>query len=287
MHSTVRFIPPLFVFLWATGFIGARYAMPWAEPFGFLAARFAIAATIFALLGLVLGRARISSAQAVHSVIAGALLHGVYLSGVFWAIRNGMPAGLTALIIGLQPLITAVLAGWVLGEKVEPRHWTGLVLGFLGIAIVLGPKIGEVAAGITAATFIACLIAALAISIGTVWQKKFVGKADLVAGTLWQYVGGAVFAIPCALALETGSYTLGGELVFAMAWLVLVLSVGAVFLLMVMIRQGEMSKVSSLFYLVPVVTAILAWVLFGETLTPVQILGMVIATVGVGMATRR
>ena len=287
MLSPVQFIPSLFVVLWATGFIGARYAMPWAEPFGFLAARFGIAAAIFVLLALILGRARISSTQAMHSLFAGALLHGVYLSGVFWAIHNGMPAGMTALIIGLQPLITSVLAGWALGEKVERRHWIGLLLGFVGIAIVVAPKIGDVAAGVTVATCIACLAAAIAISVGTIWQKKFVGQADLVAGTLWQYVGGAVFAALVALAFENGSYTLTGGLVFAMAWLVLVLSVGAVFLLMVMIRQGEMSKVSSLFYLVPVATAVMAWVLFAESLTPVQILGMVITTVGVGMATRR
>lgn len=287
MSGTIRIIPPLFVLLWATGFIGARYAMPWAEPFSFLAVRFAIAAAIFVVLGLALGRSRISFTQATHSMIAGALLHGVYLGGVFWAIRNGMPAGLTALIIGLQPLITAVLAGRVLGEKVEPRHWTGLALGFMGIAVVLAPKLGEVTAGITPATLIVCFIGAIGISVGTVWQKKYVGQADLVAGTLWQYVGGAALAAIAALLLESGTYTMNGELAFAMAWLVLVLSIGAVFLLMVMIRQGEMSKVSSLFYLVPIVTAIMAWILFGESLTVVQMIGMAITTVGVGMATRR
>ena len=287
MSGTIRIIPPLFVLLWATGFIGARYAMPWAEPFSFLAVRFAIAAAIFVVLGLALGRGRISFTQATHSMIAGALLHGVYLGGVFWAIRNGMPAGLTALIIGLQPLITAVLAGRVLGEKVEPRHWTGLALGFMGIAVVLAPKLGEVTAGITPATLIVCFIGAIGISVGTIWQKKHVGQADLVAGTLWQYVGGAALAAIAALLLESGTYTMNGELAFAMAWLVLVLSIGAVFLLMVMIRQGEMSKVSSLFYLVPIVTAIMAWILFGESLTVVQMIGMAITTVGVGMATRR
>ncbi len=287
MSGTIRIIPPLFVLLWATGFIGARYAMPWAEPFSFLAVRFAIAAAIFVVLGLALGRSRISFTQATHSMIAGALLHGVYLGGVFWAIRNGMPAGLTALIIGLQPLITAVLAGRVLGEKVEPRHWTGLALGFMGIAVVLAPKLGEVTAGITPATLIVCFIGAIGISVGTVWQKKYVGQADLVAGTLWQYVGGAALAAIAALLLESGTYTMNGELAFAMAWLVLVLSIGAVFLLMVMIRQGEMSKVSSLFYLVPIVTAIMAWILFGESLTVVQMIGMAITTVGVGMAPRR
>ena len=287
MSSAVRFIPALFVLLWATGFIGARYAMPWAEPFSFLAVRCVIAAAILLALAAVLRAKRLAPAQAAHAAFAGALIHGVYLSGVFWAIRNGMPAGLSALIIGLQPLITAVIAGWALGEKVLPRHWAGLGVGFVGIVVVLAPKIGDALGGVTAATFAACVASAVAISVGTVWQKKFVGGADLVTGTLWQYAGAAALMAAGSFLFETRTFVLTGELVFAMAWLVLVLSIGAVFLLMAMIREGEMSKVSSLFYLVPAVTTVLAWALFGETLTAVQVLGMAITTVGVGMATRR
>jgi drug/metabolite transporter (DMT)-like permease len=287
MSSAVRFIPALFVLLWATGFIGARYAMPWSEPFSFLAARFVLAFAVLALLVAVLRSKRVGGRQAAHAAFAGALIHGVYLGGVFWAIRNGMPAGLSALIIGLQPLITAVMAGWALGEKVLPRHWAGLAVGFLGIVIVLAPRIGDAMGGVTWATFAACLAGAFAISAGTVWQKKFLAGADLVTGTLWQYLGAAAVMAAGSLAFETRTLTLTGELVFAMVWLVLVLSVGAVFLLMWMIREGEMSKVSSLFYLVPAVTAVIAWALFGETLTPVQIAGMAVTTVGVAMATRR
>lgn len=281
------FVPPLFVLLWATGFIGARYAMPWAEPFTFLAARFAIAFALLAVLVLVLRRRRLSVHDAMHAAIAGALIHGAYLGGVFWAIHNGMPAGLSALIIGLQPLMTTIMAGWALGEKVTPRHWLGLGVGFIGIVIVLLPKLGDIAGGVTVATFTACLLGALAISAGTVWQKRYVASADLVTGAMWQYLGASSVTVAAAMALETGTYTLTGELVFAMAWLVLVLSIGAIFLLMWMIREGEMASVSSLFYLVPAVTAIIAFVLFGESLTPVQIVGMVVTTVGVGMATRR
>ncbi|MEO3389319.1 DMT family transporter [Mesorhizobium sp. CAU 1741] len=288
MHLlAVRFIPPLFVLLWATGFIGARYAMPSAEPFSFLAVRCVLTLLVLLLLGLVFHARRLPRSQAAHAAFAGALIHGVYLSGVFWAIKNGMPAGLAALIIGLQPLITAVIAGWMLGEKVLPRHWLGLAVGFVGILIVLAPKIGDAIGGVTPATFATCVLAALAISIGTVWQKKFVATADLVTVTLWQYVGAALLMALGSLLFETRTFTLTGELVFAMAWLVLVLSIGAIFLLMRLIREGEMSKVSSLFYLVPAVTTVIAWVLFGETLTPVQIAGMVVTTVGVGMATRR
>src|SRR5690606_37922135 len=153
--------------------------------------------------------------------------------------------------------------------------------------IVLAPKSDGAAGGAMPATVAAWVLSALAIRLGTVWQKKFVANVDLVTVTLWQYVGAALLTASGSFLFETRSFTLTGELVFAMAWLVLVLSIGAIFLLMRMIREGEMSKVASLFYLVPAVTTVIAWVLFGETLTPVQIAGMVVTTVGVGMATRR
>lgn len=287
MTAATRIIPPLFVLLWATGFIGARYAMPWAEPFSFLAARCIITLALLLLIALALKAKRLPRREAAHAVLAGALIHGVYLSGVFWAIKNGMPAGLSALIIGLQPLITTLIAGWALGERVQPRHWIGLGIGFAGILIVLAPKIGDAFGGVTAATFAACVASAIAISAGTVWQKRFVSSSELVTVTIWQYVGAVLFTVAGSLLLETRTFTLNGELVFAMAWLVLVLSIGAIFLLLTMIRQGEMSKVSSLFYLVPAVTTLIAWGLFDETLSAVQIVGMVITTVGVGLATRR
>jgi drug/metabolite transporter (DMT)-like permease len=284
MSSASRLVPPLFVLLWATGFIGARYAMPWAEPFTFLAARFFIA---FALLGLVLmlwRERKTSLAGAMHALVAGMLMHGVYLGGVFWAIHRGMPAGISALIVGLQPLITAVMAGQILGEKILPRHWLGLGLGFAGVVIVLWPKFGALN-GITPPTLTAAVVAVAAMSLGTVLQKRFGDANEPVTGALFQYLGAALLMTAGSLAFETGAVTVNGELVFAMAWLVLVLSIGAIFLLMYMIRRGEMSKVASLFYLVPAVTAIIAWALFGESLTLVQIAGMALTTVGVGLAT--
>ncbi|RWA65147.1 DMT family transporter [Mesorhizobium sp.] len=287
MHSIKRFIPASFVVLWATGFIGARYAMPWAEPFTFLAARFVLAAILLAILTIVLGSRRASRAEACHAALAGVLMHGVYLGAVFWAIHRGMPAGFSALIVGLQPLITAVLAGKFLGEAILPRHWTGLAVGLVGVVIVLWPKLGAVGGGVTAATLTASLISVLAMSAGTVWQKRFASGGDLVTATMWQYVGGAALMALASLAFETRTVTINGELIFAMAWLVLVLSIGAIFLLMVMIRDGEMSKVASLFYLVPAVTAVIAWALFGEHLNLLQIVGMAIATLGVGLATAR
>lgn len=286
MHSASRFVPALFVMLWATGFIGARFAMPHAEPFAFLAVRFAITFGLLWVLVIVLRSRSLSPRDAVHAAIAGVLMHGIYLGGVFWAIDNGMPAGLSALIVGLQPLITAVLAGAALGEKVLPRHWAGLAVGFVGVAIVLWPKMAHASADVTGATLAACFLAVLAMSAGTVWQKRFVSGGDLVTGTMWQYLGGAVPMVALSLALETGSYTLNAELVFAMLWLVLVLSLGAIFLLMFLIREGAIAKVASLFYLVPAATAVLAWLLFGETLSPLQLFGMVVTTAGVGLATQ-
>ena len=281
-----RLIPALFVFLWATGFIGARYAMPWIEPFTFLAVRFVLA---FLLLGaaVVVMRPALRLRDILLAGMAGVLMHGVYLGGVFWAIRHGMPAGLSALIVGLQPLITALFAGSVLGETILPRHWAGLAAGFAGVVVVLAPTLGSLDGGVTWATLSACFVAVAAMSAGTIWQKRFLGGSDLVAGTCWQYAGGALLMVACSFAFETRAFTLNAELVFATAWLVLVLSIGAIVLLMVMIRDGEMSKVASLFYLVPAVTAVIAWVLFGEDLTVVQVGGMALATFGVALATRR
>lgn len=282
-----RSIPPLFVLLWATGFIGARYAMPWAEPFTFLALRFLFAFLLLALIVVLMRRRALGPRDATNAMIAGALMHGIYLGGVFWAIRHGLPAGLSALIVGLQPLITAVMAGMFLGEKILPRHWMGLAVGFAGVVVVLSPKLADFSGGVTPATLAASVISVVAMSAGTVWQKRFAGGADLVSGTLWQYLGGALLMLVGSYAFETRVMTVNGEFVFAMAWLVLVLSIGAIFLLMIMIREGEMSKVASLFYLVPAVTAVIAWLLFGEELSLVQIAGMGVATAGVGLATRR
>ncbi|RWM10172.1 MAG: DMT family transporter [Mesorhizobium sp.] len=285
MQSIKRFIPASFVVLWATGFIGARYAMPWAEPFTFLAIRFVIAAILFAGLAIVLGSLKATREEALHATVAGVLMHGVYLGAVFWAIHRGMPAGFSALIVGLQPLITAVLAGRFLGEAILPRHWAGLAVGLMGVVIVLWPKLGAVGGGVSAATLAASLVSVLGMSAGTIWQKRYASGGDLVSATMWQYVGGSIVMILGSLAFETRAITVNGELIFAMAWLVLVLSIGAIFLLMVMIRDGEMSKVASLFYLVPAVTAVIAWMLFDEQLNLLQIAGMAIATLGVALAT--
>jgi drug/metabolite transporter (DMT)-like permease len=287
MELSKRLVPPLFVLLWATGFIGARYAMPWSEPFTFLAARFALTFAVLAIVLLVWRSRSARLSGAMHGIVAGVLMHGIYLGGVFWAIHHGMPAGISALIVGLQPLITAVLAGQLLGEKILPRHWLGLTLGFVGVIIVLSPKFGAVSGGATVATLAAAVISVFGMSLGTIWQKRFGGATDPVSNALCQYLGAAALMAAGSIAFETRAVIINGELIFAMVWLVFVLSIGAIFLLMYLIRQGEISKVASLFYLVPAVTAIIAWALFGEQLTPMQIAGMALTTFGVGLATAR
>jgi len=189
------------------------------------------------------------------------------------------------LIAGLQPLVTVLLAAWLLGERVTARQMAGLAVGLVGVVLVLWPKLGVTGAGINAATLTASLIALIAICAGTVWQKRHSGGDSLIAGAAWQYVGASIVMAAASLLTETGEFTITGELIFAMVWLTLVLSIGAIFLLMVMIRQGEISRVASLFYLVPAVTAVIAWFLFGESLTVVQLIGMGIATLGVALAT--
>jgi drug/metabolite transporter (DMT)-like permease len=277
--------PATFVVLWATGFIGARYAMPWCEPFLFLAARFAIAGAIIALLAAFMRVDWPTSRIALHATVSGSLIHGVYLGAVFWAIRNGLPAGMSALIVGIQPLLTALMAGAALKETVTARHWAGLLTGLIGIALVLSPKLSFAGQGVNAATLGASVLAVLAVSAGTIWQKRFVAGADLRGTTAFQYLGAFLVAAAMSLLFENGRYTVTGELLFAMLWLVCVLSIGAIFLLMRLIRDGAVSKIASLFYLVPAVTALMAWALFDETLNAVQIAGMVVTAFGVAMAT--
>lgn len=284
MKLVPAFAPAAFVLLWATGFIGARYAMPWAGPFEFLTARFVLACLLVGAIARLAGSAPADRKGAVQAMIAGTMIHGVYLGGVFWAIRHGMPAGLSALIVGLQPLITALMAGGLLGERTLPRHWAGLAIGFAGIAIVLVPPGSPMPKGVGAATLAASVLAVVGMSAGTIWQKRFVSRLDLLTGTAWQYFGAALMMIVLAALFERDRIVLNGELVFALAWLVLVLSTGAIMLLMLLIRRGEVARVASLFYLVPAVTAVLAWALFGETLTMVQIGGMALAGVGVALA---
>jgi drug/metabolite transporter (DMT)-like permease len=270
----IHIIPLAFVLLWATGFIGARYAMPHAEPFWFLALRFAIAGALLAAFALATHRTMPSPRQIRNAMVAGALIHGAYLACVFWAIRNGLPAGMSALIIGLQPIITTLLAAQFLGSTTNERHWGALVLGLLGVCLVLWPKLSAPTQGFNAATIAASFAAVVFISSGTIWQKRVDTGPDLVYGTAWQYAGAVMLTLILSLAFENQSFDNSAELWLAMAWSVAVLSIGAIFLLMMLIRDGAINSVAALFYLVPAVTAIMANILFDEQLHGIQFIGM-------------
>lgn len=278
-----RFFPILFVFLWATGFIGAGLSMPYAEPFSFMAVRFFIAAFILGSWALLTNSIWPKGQVFFHSIIIGCLIHGIYLSAVFWAVHQGLPAGMTGLVAGLQPMITAIMAAFILKERVHPKQMLGLVIGFIGVGFVVWPKFSLNNAGVNPVTLGAALVAVLSISLGTVWQKRFGTKTDLKAGTTVQYIGAACLTAIAAYFFETGEFTVSPQLIFAMIWLVFAISVGAILALMVMIKEGAVSKVASLFYLVPASAAIMAYLFFGEKLDMLQIVGMAITTLGVAL----
>ncbi len=282
------FMPVLFVLLWSTGFIGARFGLPHADPMAFLGVRFAIVMVILAAVALATGAPWPTRRGAGHSFVSGVLLHGFYLGGVFWSIWLGMPAGISALIVGLQPLATALMSKPLLGVAVSTRQWAGVGIGAFGLALVLlPPAISVAASGITPLNLMFSLLALAGITFGTIYQKAFSGGADMRSGGVWQYLGG--FVPVTVVALVTGQTRIDWTLPFvgALGWLVVVLSLGAINLLMWLIRHGDVTRVASLFYLVPPVTALTAWWLFDERLGPMQMLGMILAAYAVWLAGRR
>ena len=284
--ATVEYVAPgLFVFLWATGFVGTKIGVRDAEPFTFLAIRFAIAAALmFAITAAAGARWPRWPRGFLDAAVAGVLVHGGYLGGVFWAIDRGMPAGVAALIVGIHPLLAGFLVGPALGERVSRRQWLGLLLGFGGVALVVGEEIGFAAASLLGVA--ACGVSVLGIALGTVWQKRQSRNEHIRANQTIQLA--AAMAAMCALSLafETGEVRWSAEFIASMAWLSVVMSVGAVTLLYWLNRRGQVSRVASLFYLVPPVAALLAHLFFGETLSALSLAGMAVAVFGVALATR-
>jgi len=282
--------PAIFVVLWATGFIGAKFGLPYAEPFTFLTVRFWLVALLFGLIVLATGAPRPATLRlAGHNLVVGVLLHGLYLGGVFTAIAYGMPSGLSALVVGLQPALTALVARPLFGTRIAAVQWIGIVLGFSGLVLVVGADLGLVAgstAGVTATTLGLCIAGLVGSTAGSLYQKTFCAGQDLRTGALLQYVGGAATVTAPALLLETNHIDWTPEFLFALGWLIVVLSFGAVTLLMLIIRHGDMSRVTAMFYLVPPVTVLMAWALFDERLTALQLVGIAVAAIGVMMVTR-
>ncbi len=279
-------LPAIFVVLWSTGFIGSKMGAPYSEPFTFLGIRFGAAAVIVAFIAFASGaRWPNTPARIIHAVIVGVLVHGIYLGGVFWAIDNGLPSGIAALIVSLQPLVAGLAAGPFLDEKVSVKQWAGLLLGFVGVALVVWQQLDF--AGSDRSGVMLCLVSMLALAAGTLYQKKFCTGEDLRSHQGLQLAASAVFVGVLSLSLETQDIDWHPEFVFALAWLTLVMSIGTFSLLYLLIRRGAASQVSSLFYLVPPTTALMAFFLFDETLDPLALAGMVVAVAGVALATRR
>ena len=271
--------PGVFVVLWASGFIGAKLGLPYAEPLTFLALRMFGVVVLLGLFMLIAGAKWPGREGALDSYVTGVLMHALYLGGVYISIANGLPAALSALVVGLQPLLTSTIANRLLGERVAPRQWVGLVLGLSGVYLVVQDKATVGAA--TPLAWIAAVVGLVAITIGTVYQKRFGSGIDWRPAMFIQYAAAGILFALGATAFETRTVRWTPEFLFALGWLVFVLSFGAIWLLYFLIRRAAATRVVSLFYLTPPVTALMAWSLFGERLAPLALVGMAVCVAGV------
>ena len=280
-----RFFPFLFAFLWSPGITGAKYGLPYAEPLSFLLTRYGFVIALMTVIALATHAPwPREPVQWLHIAVSGLLVHAVYLGGVFVAIKHGLPAGVTALVVGMQPLLTAFGAGWLLGESVSGRQWAGLALGFVGVALVVSGKFGDGAA--PGPMLIPALVALLGITAGTLYQKRFCAAFDLRTGSVIQFIPTAIVTALAVALFEDFRISWTPAFVFALGWLVLVLSLGAISLLNLLIRSGSAVNVASLFYLTPISTAVIAWAVFGEKLTLTATFGMLLAVGGVYLVAR-
>ncbi len=277
--------PLIFAVIWSTGNIFTKYGMPYVEPLTFLALRFAFG-TLFLVAVAAAFRAPwpASAAEAGHIVVAGVLVHCGYLWSVFVAVDEGVAIGTLALIVGMQPLLTAMIVGRALGETVGLRQWFGLVLGFVGIVMVVWRKI-DIAEG-TLFGMALGVTSVLALTLGTVYQKRFCADMDLRSGTALQAGVNAAITVVLVLLFETRAIDWTGEFVFSLFWLVVVLTIGAYNLLFYLLRLGAASRVASLFYLTPAITAVMGYLMFDEVLGPVSVIGMAVAVTGFALASR-
>jgi len=279
-----RAAPALFVVLWSTGFIATKYVLRGAQPFTYLTLRMAIVVGLMAVIAVIARPRWPDRAGVIHSLVAGLLVHGFYLGGTAVAIAHSIPAGLSALIPGLQPILTSTLANRWLGERVTPLQWIGLGLGLAGVVLILHdrPMTGDAGWG-----WLASGVALVSITIGTLYQRRFCNGIDWRAGNVVQYVGVTVLFGLGALAFESNEIHWSGEFAAALAWLAVVLSIGTIGLLYWLIRHSAATAVASLFYLVPAVTALMAFVLFGERLDSLAIVGMATCAVAVFVVNAR
>jgi drug/metabolite transporter (DMT)-like permease len=284
----IRAMPWVFVLVWSTGFIVARYGMPFAPPLSFLAWRYALSVLCF-LPWIVWAGVRWpqSREQWLHLAVVGLLMHGGYLGGVWIAVKAGMGAGLSALIVGLQPVLTAILLSST-GGRVTGRQWLGLLLGFAGLVLVVLRKLMYQAPGdvVTAFNVSFAVLALLSITVGTLYQKRFVQACDVRTANTVQLLAAFLLTLPLALLLEVEPMQWNSQLMGAMAWSVLVLTIGGSSLLYMLIQRGAAASVTSLMYLVPPCTAVIAWVLFSEPLTLTSLAGIALTALGVSLVVR-
>lgn len=274
-----KFAPLLFVLLWSTGFVGAKYGLPFADPFIFLAIRVLIAALLlFAIAAILKNPILIGRSAITRSAVIGFFLHACYLGGVFYSISKGLPAGVAAVVTSLQPVLVSLLAVKVLGEKLHLKQLIGLLLGLSGVVLVLGPSFE---AQIPIAGVIAIVVALIGSTTATLLQKKIGTGIPLIAGTGFQYLASG--AVLLCIAIVTGQTHIewSGKFIVAFIWLIAVLSVGAILLLLWLLNTGSAASVSSLFYLVPPATAIEAFLLFGEKVNTQGFLGIGVTALGV------
>ena len=279
-----RAAPAIFVVLWSTGFIATKYVLNSAEPLSYLTIRMAVVVAMMTIIVAVAKPPWPDRAGIFHSVVAGILVHGFYLGGTAVAIAHTIPAGLSALIPGLQPILTSTLANRWLGERVTPLQWTGLLLGLAGVVLILHgrPMSGEAGWG-----WLASGVSLISITLGTLYQRRYSGGIDWRTGNLIQYVAVLIFFGGAAGIFETGVVHWTSEFVLAVIWLAVVLSIGSIGLLYWLIRRSAATSVASLFYLVPAVTAAMAYVLFGERLDAIAIVGMTACAAAVFLVNRR
>jgi drug/metabolite transporter (DMT)-like permease len=286
----IRAVTPLiFVLLWSTGFIGAKYILPYAEPFVFLTIRYFFATLILVALAKILKESlKISKAAIKQSMIVAVFLHVIYIGGVFYAVSIDISAGITAVIVSLQPILVSLLAIPLLGEKLSYRQVFGLALGFIGVFFLLSPKLfeGDLSTGFSTFGIICCVLALLGSTGGYLLQKK--GGADIpfLAGTAVQFATSTIIFAIAAVIFEPLTVDITLEFVLALTWIVVALSIGSIFLLYYLLRRDSASSVSSLYYLVPPLTALQAYYFFDEKIKGIGLIGMVLAALGTLIVTR-
>lgn len=273
----------IFVLLWASAFVSAKYGLTASGPFSFLGVRFAVVSIIFGLIAIVLKSTWPDRKTLLPTLLAGVLMHGVYLGGVFFAISKGTPAGISSLIVSIQPIITTFLALIFIKEKVRGIQWLGITAGMVGVTMVVMPRLGG---AVPMIGLIACLVAVHAMSVGTIIQKRYLGGLDLIAGNTLQAMAAAAFYGILLMTVETYYLEWTLEVTLSMIWIITTVSIGAVSILMILIRSGQMAATSSLFFMVPPVSALMGYILFDEVLGPMGILGVMVASFGVWLVNK-